>query len=52
VLRLLDGNFSEKIAVAGKKQAMERYHPRGIALRHLEIYREVSQGGLVAAKAA
>jgi glycosyltransferase involved in cell wall biosynthesis len=52
VLRLLEGNFSEKIAVAGRKQAMERYHPRGIALRHLEIYREVSQGGSAAANAA
>ncbi|XHR28018.1 MAG: glycosyltransferase family 4 protein [Chthoniobacteraceae bacterium] len=28
-------------AIAAKADALERYHPRNIALRHLEIYRDV-----------
>ncbi len=42
VMELLsDPQARKKMADAGKKRALERYHPVEIARQHLEIYREV-----------
>jgi len=42
VQRLLENpHAASKMAVVAKDMAIERFHPRRIALRHLEIYREV-----------
>jgi len=44
VQRLLDDpQAARKMATVAKEMAIERFHPRHIALRHLEIYREVLQ---------
>ena len=42
---LADSAVSKRLAASARQQALERFHPRVIARRHLEIYREVlSQG--------
>ena len=38
---LNDPGVAAKLATTAKQRAMERFHPRAIASRHLEIYREV-----------
>jgi glycosyltransferase involved in cell wall biosynthesis len=38
---LRDPAFGRALAADAKRQAMERFHPRTIARRHVEIYREV-----------
>lgn len=40
--RLLDNpELASRLAEEGRRQAKARFHPRAIAERHLEIYREV-----------
>ena len=42
VARLLEGSgLAQRLAVAAKKEALQRFHPQVIAQRHLEIYQEV-----------
>lgn len=42
IARLLDDReLSQRLAATAKMQALKRFHPRAIAQRHLEIYREV-----------
>ncbi|HEX7262316.1 MAG TPA: glycosyltransferase family 4 protein [Luteolibacter sp.] len=36
-----DRDFRETLGAAGRKKALESFHPRIIAQRHVEIYREV-----------
>jgi glycosyltransferase involved in cell wall biosynthesis len=38
---LLHEDISAKFAAAGKEKALACFHPKKIALRHLEIYREI-----------
>ncbi len=38
---LADRDFSRRLAANARVEAMRRFHPRVIAQRHLEIYREV-----------
>jgi hypothetical protein len=38
---LEDHNLTQRLAVAARTAARQRFHPRIIASRHLEIYREV-----------
>lgn len=47
VKRLLeDREFSHQMASAAHDDAMRRFHPKVIASKHLEIYREVLSGKL------
>jgi len=39
---LAQPQLSQTVAMEAKKQAHERFHPRVVAQRHLEIYREVT----------
>lgn len=38
---LVDSAFARRIAEAAREEARQRFHPRSVAGRHLEIYREV-----------
>jgi len=41
-----DPQASAALAVRAKQEAMARFHPRVVAARHLEIYREVLTGSI------
>jgi glycosyltransferase involved in cell wall biosynthesis len=38
---LVDHSFAEQLAVHGRESAKTKFHPRAVAAKHLDIYREV-----------